>query len=167
MTLKTIDLQPDTLISAYLPLVTFLAKKYTKYGLSLEDLVQEGLLGLLEAGKRYDSARDVQFDTYASYWIKKYILNALGKEAKHSFRNSELNEAALPDPNPLSGQEMENSLGLPSAMPDLEQSILRLSFEQRKTIKEIATELHLSPEKVRQIREKALRRLRISKSPSL
>lgn len=163
MTTKSPDLNPDRIISKFTPLVYYFARQYTRYGLSLEDLVQEGMLGLLDACGRFDSSRDIKFETYAGYWIKKYILQAVGKESKHSFHNSELDENTLPESSASQENEGKEQLTLPLSMPDLEKKILRLSFEQGKTLKGIASELDQTPEKIRQMRDKALRRLR--KSP--
>jgi len=55
----------------YLPLIKSLAYKYKGNGVPLEDLIQEGFLGLLEAKSRFDPSKKVKFSTYAFYWIKK------------------------------------------------------------------------------------------------
>jgi len=156
------SLNPDNVILEYKSLVTFYARIYSKYGLSLEDLEQEGMLGILEACKRYDAERDAGFGTYAGHWIKKYILQAISKENKHLFKQADIEESKLvaSAPKPVENE----SLNLNQALPYLEQQILRLSFEQSKTIKEIALQLKLTPEKVRQTKEKALRRLRKDKT---
>jgi RNA polymerase sigma factor (sigma-70 family) len=161
MTVMSARLNPDKVICEYTPLVHYFARQYARYGLSLDDLVQEGLLGLLEACKRYDAGRDASFETYAGYWIKKYILQAVGMEAKHSFSSQNLDETILSDQKSPPVQQLKQKLSLPPTLPDLEKTILRLSFERSRTIKEIAAELNLTPEKVRQKREKALRRLRV------
>ena len=124
------------------------------------------MLGLLEAAKRFDSRQKANFSTYAGYWIKKYILQALDRENKHSHQNSELVCDKLPDSSALPQATVNNELALPDNMPAPEQQVLRLSFEQEKSIREIAYQLNISAEKVRQIRSKALRRLRRNLSHS-
>src|SRR5262245_17945677 len=59
------------LIRANRRLVVDIAKGYLGRGLSLEDLIAEGNLGLMRAGEGYDHTRDVRFSTYASFWIKQ------------------------------------------------------------------------------------------------
>ena len=58
------------LISAHLRLVLALASRFRRYGLSASDLVQEGSVGLLEAARRFEPARNVRFSTYATWWIR-------------------------------------------------------------------------------------------------
>ena len=66
------------LVVAYTRFVVRIASGFRGYGLPMGDLVQEGNVGLMEAAKRFDPARDVRFSTYASWWvvasIQEYIL---------------------------------------------------------------------------------------------
>lgn len=160
MTEGLIILKPDFLVSEYQPLVRFFAKKYSNFGVSKEDLFQEGMLGLLEAGNRFDPGQNVRFETYASYWIKKFILNAVNSESKHTFNYKEFSLDSIEAPNECcyDGQIVESLL--PKSMPEIEQQVIKRSFDNKQTIKEIAHELNISPERVRQIRSKALRRLK-------
>lgn len=157
---KQQDLSSENLISMYKPLVAFFARKYAGYGLSLEDLIQEGMLGLLEAGSKFDVSKNVQFETYAGFWIKKYILKAVDNEMKHSNKKIEINEDTLAYVQPEIQNKIESKIVLPVSMPGIEQQIIRMSYNNCLTVKEIAANLNLSSEKVRQIRDKALRRLR-------
>ncbi len=86
-------LSPERMVSEYKSLVSYFATKYSRYGLSREDLEQEGYLGLLEAFNRFDREQNSGFATYASFWIKKYILKALDLESKNIGKNSEFNES--------------------------------------------------------------------------
>ena len=63
----------DEIIMAHVRLAVSIAPKYKKYGLPVSDLIQEGVAGLLEAFKRFDSTKDVRFSTYAGYWIAATI----------------------------------------------------------------------------------------------
>ena len=63
----------DRLIVACLPFVITIARKYRRWGIPLEDLVQQGNLGLLKAAKRYEPDRECRLLTYAGYWIRAEI----------------------------------------------------------------------------------------------
>ncbi len=65
------------MIKANLRLVVRIARDYTGRGLSLDDLVGEGNLGLIRASEEFDPAFGVRFSTYAAYWIKQAIRHAL------------------------------------------------------------------------------------------
>lgn len=65
----------ETLVRAHLRFVTATATKYRRYGVPLNDLVAEGNLGLVHALRKFEPDRGFRFVTYASYWIRAYILN--------------------------------------------------------------------------------------------
>jgi len=72
----------DHMVKANLRLVVNIARGYLGKGLSLEDLIEEGNLGLMRAVEGYDGARDTRFSTYASYWIKQSIRRAVMNNGK-------------------------------------------------------------------------------------
>ena len=72
----------DRMVRANLRLVVNIARGYTGKGLGLQDLIEEGNLGLLRAVEGFDPAIGTRFSTYASYWIKQSIKRALINTAK-------------------------------------------------------------------------------------
>jgi len=72
----------DRMVRANLRLVVNIARGYTGKGLGLQDLIEEGNLGLLRAVEGFDPAIGTRFSTYASYWIKQSIKRALINSAK-------------------------------------------------------------------------------------
>jgi RNA polymerase primary sigma factor len=72
----------DQMVRANLRLVVNIARSYTGKGLALQDLIEEGNLGLLRAVEGFDPRMNTRFSTYASYWIKQSIKRALVNTAK-------------------------------------------------------------------------------------
>ena len=72
----------DHLVRANLRLVVNIARGYAGKGLGLQDLIEEGNLGLLRAVEGFDPSMNTRFSTYASYWIKQSIKRALVNTAK-------------------------------------------------------------------------------------
>lgn len=91
----------ERLVEANLRIVVKLAHEYRGRGVSVDDLVSEGNLGLLEAAERFDPSRGVRFVTYAVWWIRKFMLAALRRAAKQRF-------APLSGSDPF-GAEMRSS----------------------------------------------------------
>ena len=56
--------------TAHMRLVISMASKFRNFGLPMNDLIQEGHVGLLEAAARFEPAREVRFSTYATWWIR-------------------------------------------------------------------------------------------------
>ena len=72
----------ERLIVSHLRLVVSVAKEYGDTGLDLLDLIQEGNIGLIEAVDRYDPSRGVRLSTYARWWIRKAIGQAIEKQSQ-------------------------------------------------------------------------------------
>ncbi len=143
-------------INQYIPLVKSIASNYINSGLPFDDLVQEGLLGVLEAKQKFKYEKGTEFSTYAYYWIKKKIIKALEKEKKENFYKNKLLEEISPI---LPETTDTDTIKLP-ATTSVEDKIIHFAFKEGKNLKEISEILNLPRERVRQLKQKALRKMK-------
>ncbi|MCA9783051.1 MAG: sigma-70 family RNA polymerase sigma factor [Calditrichaeota bacterium] len=118
----------EKLTKANLRFVVSVAKQYQNQGLDLGDLINEGNLGLIKAAKRFDETRGFKFISYAVWWIRQSILQALAEQSR---------VVRLP----LNRVGALNKIG--KAYNTLEQS-----FEREPSPEEIAKELDMTPYEV-------------------
>jgi RNA polymerase primary sigma factor len=72
----------ERMIEANLRLVVSIARHYNCRGMSFEDVVQEGILGLMAAVNKFDPTRGFRFSTYATYWIRQAIVRSIEKQSR-------------------------------------------------------------------------------------
>jgi RNA polymerase primary sigma factor len=118
------------LVNANLRFVVSVSKQYQNQGLSLPDLINEGNLGLIKAAQRFDETRGFKFISYAVWWIRQSILQALAEQSRI---------VRLP----------LNKIG---SINKINKTFARLEqeFEREPSADEIATALELSPEDIKE-----------------
>jgi len=124
------NLALDKLIKANLRFVVSVSKQYQNQGLTLPDLINEGNLGLIKAAKRFDETRGFKFISYAVWWIRQSILQALAEQARI---------VRLP----LNKIGSINKIN--RALSELEQK-----FEREPSVDEISTALELAPNDIKE-----------------
>ena len=178
----------NRLIEANLRFVVVIARQYQGQGLSMEDLVSEGNLGLMKAARKFDATRGLRFVNYAVVFIRQQMEKAVRKESDEqrvestrdgqtrsvdaplgSKANVSLLSVLVNADSPQADQRVYNA----SLEDAIERSLQTLNEretvvvnayfgigEERQTMAEIAERMSLKRERVRQIRDRAVRRLK-------
>ena len=226
----------DKLTRANLRFVVSVAKQYQNQGLSLPDLINEGNLGLIRAAQKFDETRGFKFISYAVWWIRQSILQALAEQSRIvrlplnqvgslNKITKEISKFEQENERKPSTEELSENLGIPTdkiadtlkvsgrhisvdapfvegednslldvianedspmadsnlnqeslakevdralqQLAEREREIIKMFFGigcQELTLEEIGTKFDLTRERVRQIKEKAIRRLKGQKS---
>ena len=150
----------DRLIEKNLRFVVTIARSYQGKGLSMDDLISEGNLGLMKAAAKYDARRGIRFVNYAVVFVRQNIEKALERESDEQRMES----SQEPQSRPVDEKKeavFEDALVL---LNEREQQVIRLYYGLQcdtLTMAEIGEKMGLKRERVRQIRDRALRRLKV------
>ena len=121
----------ERLVNANLRFVVSVAKQYQNQGIGLQDLINEGNIGLVKAAQRFDETRGFKFISYAVWWIRQSILQAVAEQSRI---------VRLP----------LNQVGAINRVKKA-SNVLEHRLQRKPTVEEIAEEIDMTPEKVTSI----------------
>ncbi|MCM8785759.1 MAG: sigma-70 family RNA polymerase sigma factor [Candidatus Omnitrophica bacterium] len=142
-------------IENYFPLVKKILKRYENKGVEKDDLFQEGVMGLIEAKNNYKYDMNVNFATYAQYWIKKYILKSIDKNRKQKISMKKVFNKSFYQNTPFFLYDLNLTI-----LSEIEKEVIEKFYLEEKTLEEISKELDLPRERIRQIKQKSLIKLK-------
>src|SRR5215475_11870110 len=122
----------DEMVRSNLRLVVNLAKNYTNRGLALQDLIEEGNIGLLKAVEGFNPEMNIRFSTYASWWIKQAIKRALINAVQPIHVPAYMVELIAKWKQ--ASQKLERELGRPPGLPELAEE-MQLPLKKIRIIK--------------------------------
>jgi RNA polymerase sigma factor (sigma-70 family) len=162
--IKLAELTDDCrlLVISHMPLAYAMAWRMKDRGVSLEDLRQEGCLGLCEAAMRYNETIDCTFATYASHWCKKMMYLAIRRhQSSDSVQEENIREPEKDDDLLRTGQRQRIDEAL-QCLTKQEQQLVRLFYGldgEQFSITEIATEMGFTKARASALHQRALRKL--------
>jgi RNA polymerase primary sigma factor len=174
----------DKLVNANLKFVVNYAKQYRKSGVPFSDLISEGNIGLIKAAEKFDETKGVKFISYAVWWIRNSIQECINrylgnveevnaetyvfdncKKAEYDYSSKMVNEEFEEELTNLQSREATIA-ELMKTLKKREIRILSLYFGlydgKEMTLDEIGQEMDLTKERVRQIKDKALVKLKVN-----
>jgi len=131
----------DKLVKANLRFVISVAKEYQGQGLPLQDLISEGNLGLIKAAQRFDETRGFKFISYAVWWIRQSILQALAEQSR--VVRLPLNRVGAINKVGRALEELEKKFGREPSMDEIAEKMEMTAYEVADVLKTSARHLSL------------------------
>lgn len=131
----------DKLVKANLRFVISVAKEYQGQGLPLQDLISEGNLGLIKAAQRFDETRGFKFISYAVWWIRQSILQALAEQSR--VVRLPLNRVGAINKIGRALEQLEKAFGREPSMDEVAMKMEMTAYEVADVLKTSARHLSL------------------------
>ncbi|MEE4312224.1 MAG: RNA polymerase sigma factor RpoD/SigA [candidate division KSB1 bacterium] len=131
----------DKLVKANLRFVISVAKEYQGQGLPLQDLISEGNLGLIKAAQRFDETRGFKFISYAVWWIRQSILQALAEQSR--VVRLPLNRVGAINKIGRALEQLEKAFGREPSINEVAMKMEMTAFEVADVLKTSARHLSL------------------------